>query len=383
MRGAGRAVVSAVVVVALPLGAAGPAGAETPVFQPATSYPTGPDPEGVASADFDQDGNVDLVVANSDISGPGEGTAGTVAILRGLGDGTFAPRVEMAAGVEPHAVAVGDLNHDGDPDLAVANADSHTFGAGSVSILLGRAGASFAPAVEVIAGGNPFGVAMKDFDHDGQLDLAVSHRFGGYLSVRRGLGDGTFGPPATIATENPDELVARDLNGDGDADLVVGPGLSQGVKVLIGGPGAMFGPPVTYRVRGGVTSLAVGDLNHDGHRDIVTAEFAPDGLSILLGRGDGTFAPYYGYVLNNGAFGVAISDVNLDRNPDLLVGIPGVPKNKIKGFLGSGDGTFAKVLSVPMPGPGELVARDLNHDGAPDLAAVNVAFDNVSVALQA
>ena len=129
-------------------------------------------------------------------------------------------------------------------------------------------------------------------------------------------------PPATIATENPDELVARDLNGDGDADLVVGPGLSQGVKVLIGGPGATFGPPVTYRVRGGVTSLAVGDLNHDGHRDIVTAEFAPDGLSILLGRGDGTFAPYYGYVLNNGAFGVAISDVNLDRNQDLLVGIP-------------------------------------------------------------
>ena len=177
--------------------------------------------------------------------------------------------------------------------------------------------------------------------------------------------------------------MARDLNGDGDADLVVGPGLSQGVKVLIGGPGATFGPPVTYRVRGGVTSLAVGDLNHDGHRDIVTAEFAPDGVSILLGRGDGTFAPYYGYVLNNGAFGVAISDVNLDRNQDLLVGIPGVPKNKIKGFLGSGDGTFAKVLSVPMPGPGELVARDLNHDGAPDLAAVNVAFDNVSVALQA
>lgn len=152
--------------------------------------------------------------------------------------------------------------------------------------------------------------------------------------------------------------------------------------MLIGGPGATFGPPVTYRVRGGVTSLAVRDINHDGRRDIVTAEFAPDGVSILLGRGDGTFAPYYGYALKNGAFGVAISDVNLDRNQDLLVGIP-APKNKIKGFLGRGDGTFVKALAVPMPGPAELVVRDLNHDGAPDLAAVNVAYDNVSVALQA
>jgi hypothetical protein len=83
--------------------------------------------------------------------------------------------------------------------------------------------------------------------------------------------------------------------------------------------------------------------------------------------------------LKNGAFGVAISDVNLDRNEDLLVGIPG-PKTKIAVFLGSGNGTFAKALSVRMPGPGELAARDLNRDGAP---AANLASDDLSVALQA
>ena len=75
----------------------------------------------ITTSDFDEDGHLDLAVANSDFT---SGTAGDVSVLRGDGIGGFASAIDHAAGNSPISISPGDFNEDGHLDLAVANTDS-------------------------------------------------------------------------------------------------------------------------------------------------------------------------------------------------------------------------------------------------------------------
>src|ERR1039457_6315780 len=100
-------------------------------FQPAVNYPAGYAPASVAVGDFNGDGKLDLAVANFGIpccSGP----RGSVAILLGNGDGTFQPPSHYAAGSNPLSIATADFNNDGKLDLAVSTDYS------GVQVLLGN-----------------------------------------------------------------------------------------------------------------------------------------------------------------------------------------------------------------------------------------------------
>jgi hypothetical protein len=116
-------------------------------------------------------GKLDLVVAS-----PGEPNAtapGSVMALLGNGDGTFQAPVAYGVGANPLAVAVADFNDDGALDLAVANDYS-----GAVSILLGNGDGTFQSAISYDAGRDPSALAVGDFNGDGFPDLAVSDRIG-------------------------------------------------------------------------------------------------------------------------------------------------------------------------------------------------------------
>ncbi len=92
-------------------------------FHAQVTYAVGSHPSAIATADFNGDQHPDLVVTNYD--------GGTLSVLLGKGDGTFAPPATYAVGTNPTAVAIGDFNGDGYPDLAVANKGDNT-----VSVLL-------------------------------------------------------------------------------------------------------------------------------------------------------------------------------------------------------------------------------------------------------
>src|SRR5437867_7786892 len=132
-----------------------------PSFSPAVSYPVGPNPQAVVTADLNGDGNLDLAVANYSDS--------TVSVLLGNGNGTFQPAVTSATGVYPQSVAVGDFNADGKVDVATANA-------GDVSVLLGNGDGTFAPPSNIDIGSSlsKQSVAVGDFNGDGKMDLGVT-----------------------------------------------------------------------------------------------------------------------------------------------------------------------------------------------------------------
>src|SRR5216684_4522110 len=280
-----------------------------------TDYGTGNGVAAVATGDFNGDGNLDLVVANSACSCP----HGTVSLLLGNGDGTFRPRADFATGEVPIALAIGDFNQDGSLDLAVANSVD-----GTVSILLGNGDGTFAPQVTFATGRGPSGIIARDFNSDGKLDLAVANVLDNNLSILLGNGDGTFQThvDANTASLQPLDVSTGDFDGDGFVDIAVTTALREGgsVSILRGrgdGTFQMSGNP--YFTGRFTAPIASGDFNLDGILDLAVVNEGSSSATILRGKADGTFESQGIYGVGVEPRGLATGDFNGDGALDLAV----------------------------------------------------------------
>ena len=388
-------------------------------FRDLESYAVGQTPRGVAVADFNDDGALDVVTANytdktisvlinqgngvlgvaiSSSTGAAEGPSNVavanfnedgfkdvlttsyfsnkVSLLRGQGDGTFAPASVLSVSNNwLGGVAVGDLNHDGHQDFIVSEMNGS-----SVWVLLGLGDGNLASAVAYGVGGSPDKVVMADFNGDGHVDVASANG-DGTVSIILGRGDGTFGAAQNLLLgQNLGDLLVADLNADENVDLVVFqryPSMVTVVTVLLGDGSSGFLAPKTQTIpvgpMGGREILVTGDFFGDGHLDLLTAT-SDDTVVIGQGLGDGNFFKPFDLAPSfpAGNFPENIFTGDFDGDGQIDVAVTNYTDGVIDVLLAQQGGGFLAPVTYPVgQGAAWVDGSDLNGDGQIDLVVAN------------
>ncbi|MGC9946964.1 MAG: FG-GAP-like repeat-containing protein [Bryobacteraceae bacterium] len=311
-----------------------------------------------AVADFDGDGNLDIVLlggtAYTETNGTNGIEDGAVYLLRGRGDGTFqTPQpVTAFAGTVALAFVAADFNGDGRPDLA--------------ALSVGEVGSNTEKGVT--------------------------------LTIALGQGDGTFKIAESYPIDFGFNLTAADVNGDGIPDLVVsGFSLPSSValKDATAGLGVFTGNgDGTFKLAGSVSlegssflsNTCLADVRGTGHPDIVVAQWAgiegaktvstiEGSIALLAGNGDGTFQNPVNVVPSSQDLpvGLVCGDFNGDGRPDVAftaIPIAGVEANIPGKNTGSLQDDAAEILGALPDGSAEVL---LNTTPATTFTNTNAA----------
>jgi len=262
--------------------------ATTPgTFAAAVTYGTaGNDGRGIAIADMNGDGRLDLVIAN--------GTTVGILLNSATTPGTFGTAATYSGGgATLDELLVGDLNGDGRPDVVVGSRTATT-----VSVLLNSATTpgTLGTASPYTVGNSGYlrGVALGDLNNDGRLDIAVSNYNDRTISVllNSATAPGTFLPTtnyATGSTQGPVGVTIGDLDGDGRADIVASNyNMNSGttISILVNSattPGTFSGTPTVLTTGGsGPIHAVIRDLNADSRPDLAVSNFISNNVGVLL-----------------------------------------------------------------------------------------------------
>jgi Bacterial Ig-like domain (group 3)/FG-GAP-like repeat len=340
-------------------------------FQPGVSYSVGGQLAGsVVASDINGDGKLDLVVPSDSATGLNYAVVG---VLLGNGDGTFQTVITTTlttlGGIRASLV-VADFNKDSKPDVAFLVE-------GVLTVLLGNGNGTFQSPV-VYGSGELAAIAVGDMNNDGNVDL-VGVNFAGTVDVFLGNGNGTFQTAvASGLSVNSSTITLADLNGDGKLDVVVGGASPSAAVVFMGNGTATLSAPVIYAVGSGPGSpgsVAIADLNGDGHPDVICSNGSDETITVLFGSATGKLAAPV--VALNPAGPLVVGDFNNNGNLDVATSVFG--RNEFSVFLGEGNGALHSPANFAVGNsPESITTADFNGDGKLDIATANTV--NVSVA---
>jgi hypothetical protein len=355
---------------------------------------------GIASADLNNDGNLDIVQA-------GGGTGVGIAVLLGSSHGVFGSPISTAVGCGQANrggvtyVAVGDVTGDGKADV-VANMTNSGGGCpnNEVAVLAGLGNGKFKAPVYYPTGTTQqsYSVSLADLNGDGKLDIIVSNADGS-LSVLLNKGKGIYGTATVISAASGTQagnIVIGDFNKDGKLDIAVTNYSATAINVLLGNGDGTFKAPISTPSPINPNALAAGDFNKDGQLDLALTSWNDSGaLTIFTGNGDGTFTLGTLYKFNawvgcypsggTNPYWISAGDLNQDGKLDLAIAVQFSACNtEYSGqnswgaalvYTGNGDGTFNLDIGPWMGGVDNsgIALGDFNNDGMIDMAVAGNA----------
>jgi hypothetical protein len=286
-------------------------------FAAKIDYPTGNVPFSAAISDIDGDGKLDIVVTNE--------FSFTVSVFRNIstaGNIAFDVRVDLPA-QNPDGIAIGDLNKDGKPDLAVTN-----FVANSVSIFRNTSvpgTISFATRTDYPTGQLPSSISIGDLDGDTWNDIIITNDNSNFLSIFKN--NAIAGSISLTSINNlitgvdANKVILADIDGDNKLDVGVTKGIS-GISVYrnISNPGTLaFSSNLDFTTADNPIGMSAADLDGDGKPDLALTG-STELISVLKNTsssGSISFNNKVNFLTGQSPYVPLIADFDGDNKPDL------------------------------------------------------------------
>ena len=311
---------------------------------------------------------------------------------------SFASKIDFTApsgGYMP-GYAMGDIDGDGKPDIAMTSADQsnifiarNTSTPGSISyVMTGGYLAGYSNNVSA-EGYEPQGINLVDIDGDGRNDMVILSADTVVILINTSTpGHVSFAPPVRIGgTANAGCVVIADVDGDGRPDLITVNNNNYFVSLISvslnnSSPGAVFfSPPVNTGITG-TYDIHIGDIDQDGRPDLVVINKTSNFLQVVRNTssiGNVSFVPAVTLTTQYPS-GLFIGDVDGDGQVD--IGATNADGNTLSIFRNNGSHSISFDNEINFPtgnSPGGMTFGDVDGDGKPDIVVANLVDSTVSV----
>ena len=326
---------------------------------------------GALQADLDHDGWIDLATVN-EVSADLR-----VFMNRADGSGLYHPFLQppYAIGLEASPNEPADFDNDGNIDMVVSATDG--FG---VWIAHGNGDGTFGGTQSITTGSEPHGVAVLDVDGDGDFDIVDAVEGDDRLALMINDGSGVFGAPTFFDSGCSGEwaLGQADMNNDGIFDLVAGCVNDWQAAVLLGNGNGTFTAVAPQNAGGAPWQVALGDVDGNGTIDAAFANSFSNNGGLLRGNGDGTFGALVTVPVPGHTPASDLGDLDGDGDLDWVLSSYGAGLWRI--YANDGAGTFVFDQDIAAPSnPSCAVMLDFDNDGDLDLALSDEIADLVGL----